>query len=96
MDEHGSQALLKCRVKSLYYECKQVAHESNVEGLSIILSETMGLPKLGFSDIESLLDYIFELSSKEKLVLVLDEYPYLRESVKWEEHGPGIWIWKRR
>ena len=42
----------------------------------------MDLPKLGFSDIESLLDYIFELSSKEKLVLVLDEYPYLRESVK--------------
>lgn len=77
-----SQALLKGRVKSLYYECKQVAQESNVEGLSSILSETMDLPKLGFSDIESLLDYIFELSSKEKLVLVLDEYPYLRESVK--------------
>ncbi len=77
-----SQALLKCGVKSLYYECKQVAQESNVEGLSSILSETMDLPKLGFSDIESLLDYIFELSSKEKLVLVLDEYPYLRESVK--------------
>ena len=76
------------------YECKQVAQESNVEGLSGILSETMDLPKLGFSDIESLLDYIFELSSKEKLVL--DEYPYLRESVKGEEHGPGIWIWKRR
>jgi len=77
------------------YECKQVAQESNVEGLSSILSETMDLPKLGFSDIESLLDYIFEFSSKEKLVLVLDEYPYLRESVKGEEHGPGIWIWKR-
>lgn len=77
-----SQALLKGGVKSLYYECKQVAQESNVEGLSSILSETMDLPKLGFSDIESLLDYIFELSSKEKLVLVLDEYPYLRESVK--------------
>ncbi len=56
----------------------------------------MDLPKLGFSDIESLLDYIFEFSSKEKLVLVLDEYPYLRESVKGEEYGPGIWIWKRR
>lgn len=77
-----SQALSKGGVKSLYYECKQVAQESNVEGLSSILSETMDLPKLGFSDIESLLDYIFELSSKEKLVLVLDEYPYLRESVK--------------
>ncbi|MDY6328301.1 MAG: ATP-binding protein [Lachnospiraceae bacterium] len=76
-----NQALSKCNVKSLYYECKQVAQESNVSGLGEILSETMGLPKLGFSDVESLLNYIFELSTREKLVLVLDEYPYLRESV---------------
>lgn len=77
-----SQALSKSEVKKLYYECKQVAQESNVSGLSEIVSETMGLPKLGFTDIESLLNYIFELSTKEKMVLVLDEYPYLRESVK--------------
>lgn len=77
-----SQALSKSKVKAVYYECKQVAQESNVNGISEILSETLGLPKLGFSDIESLLNYIFELSTKEKLVLVLDEYPYLRESIK--------------
>ena len=77
-----SQALSKSEVKKLYYECKQVAQESNVNGLSEIVSETMGLPKLGFTDIESLLNYIFELSTKEKMVLVLDEYPYLRDSVK--------------
>lgn len=42
----------------------------------------MGMPKLGYTDMETLLRYIFELSTKEKMVLVLDEYPYLRESVK--------------
>ena len=77
-----SQAMAKSKVKNLYYECRQVAQENNVNGLSEIVSETMGLPKLGFSDIESLLHYIFELSTKEKMVLVLDEYPYLRESVR--------------
>lgn len=77
-----SQALSKVGAKKIYYECKQVAEESNVNGLSGILSESMGLPKLGFSNMESLLDYIFELSAKEKIVLVLDEYPYLRESIK--------------
>ena len=40
------------------------------------------LPKLGFNDIESLLKYIFDLATKEKMILVLDEYPCLRESVK--------------
>ncbi|MBD8973590.1 MAG: ATP-binding protein [Clostridiales bacterium] len=76
------QALSKHNGKNLYYECKQVAQESNVNGLSEIVSEVMHLPKLGFSDMESLLNYIFELSTQEKIVLVLDEYPYLRESVK--------------
>ena len=41
-----SQALSKSKVKKLYYECKQVAEESNVNGLSEIVSEAMGLPKL--------------------------------------------------
>ncbi len=77
-----NQAIAKSKVKNLYYECKQVAQESNVNGLSEIVSETLGLPKLGFTDIELLLNYIFEFSTKEKMVLVLDEYPYLRESVK--------------
>ena len=77
-----SQALSKIRAKKIYYECKQVAEGSNVNGLSEILSESMGLPKLAFSSMESLLDYIFELSAKEKIILVLDEYPYLRESIK--------------
>ena len=58
------KALSKIKAKKLYYECKQVAEGSNVNGLSEILSESMGLPKLAFSNMESLLDYIFELSSR--------------------------------
>lgn len=77
-----SQALSNSKVKSIYYECKQVAPASNVSALGEIVSETMGLPKLGYTDIDSMLNYIFELAIDEKLVLVLDEYPYLRESVK--------------
>lgn len=76
------QALSKSNEEKIYYECKQVAEQSNVTSLSDILSEMLKLPKLGFVDIESLLKYIFELSTTEKIILVLDEYPYLRESVK--------------
>lgn len=46
------------------------------------MSEIMGLPKLDYSDIEAVLKYIFELSVKENIILVLDEYPYLRENIK--------------
>lgn len=76
------QLLRNTDVKSIYFECKQVAEESNVKSLSQVVSEVLALPKLGYTDIESLLEYIFELAKKEKLILVLDEYPYLRESVK--------------
>lgn len=74
---------LRCvNEKGIYFECKQVAEESNVASLSAIVTDVIELPKLGYTDIESLLDYIFKLAVNEKLILVLDEYPYLRESVK--------------
>ncbi len=76
------QTLRYASKKSIYFECKQVAEKSNVASLSAIVSDVMGLPKLGYTDMESLLDYIFKLAVNEKLILVLDEYPYLRESVK--------------
>ena len=46
------QAISKSNVKALYYECKQVAQESNVDGLSEIVSEVMELPKLEIANIE--------------------------------------------
>lgn len=76
------QIIRNNEVKSIYYECKQVAEASNVAGLGGIVSEVFDLPKLGFTDIESLLDYVFKLAVNEKIIIVLDEYPYLRESVK--------------
>lgn len=76
------QALKQCDAKAVYYECKQVSEASNTASLSDILSETMNLPKLGYTSIETLLKYIFELSEQEKIVLVLDEYPYLKRDIK--------------
>lgn len=72
------QALSKTKEKSIYYECKQVAEASNTGSLCDVLSETFNLPKLGYTKMEELLDYIFHLSQREKIILVLDEYPYLR------------------
>ncbi len=76
------QMIRQSDIKCIYYECKQVAEASNVLCLSDIVSEALELPKLGYNDIDSLLDFIFKISEKEKITLVLDEYPYLRESVK--------------
>lgn len=78
------QVLNKTGCKSIYYECKTVSEKSNVESLSFLVSEIFDLPSLEFKNIESLLEFLFRYGEKEKLVIVLDEYPYLRET------APGV------
>lgn len=76
------QAIKESGIKSIYYECKQVAEASNVQSICDIVSESMGLPKLGYTSIEDLLNYVFTISENENLIFVLDEYPYLRANVQ--------------
>ena len=75
------QALRSQDGKYLYYECKQTTELNNVDSLAAAMSEVFGFPKPSFANIESLLEYIFRYSEKEPLILVLDEYPYLRSAV---------------
>jgi hypothetical protein len=76
------QCLRESEVRSIYYECKQTTEWNNVNSLSEIVSEVLGFPKLAFSSIEEVLSFIFEQANSEKMILVLDEYPYIREEVK--------------
>lgn len=76
------QTIKENDVRAIYYECKQVTEESNVQSICDLVSEELGLPKLGYTKLEEIADYIFKLSEKERLVFVLDEYPYLRKNVK--------------
>ena len=76
------QALKESGIKSIFYECKQVTEESNVRSINEVLSDVLGLPKLGYTKIEEIVDYIFKLAKEDSIVFVLDEYPYLREGVK--------------
>ena len=76
------QCLKKTDTPQLYYECKQTTEMNNVESLSVLISEQFRLPALGFSNMETLLDYLFRRGEQEELILVLDEYTYLRETVK--------------
>ena len=82
----GKSELIKYALREkdaikIYYECKEVQEKSNVNCLSEILSEVMNLPKLSFDNFESILKYIFELSKTKKVILVLDEYAYLKKTI---------------
>ena len=46
-------------IPAIYYECRQVAEESNVEGIGKVLSEKYSLPVLGYRKADEILEYIF-------------------------------------
>lgn len=81
-----SELIKKCLTEveciKVSYECKQTSEANNAESLGRLASEALGLPPLAFTGIEALLEFLFERAEREPLVLVLDEYPYLRACVK--------------
>ena len=76
------QCLRESEVRSIYYECKQTTEKSNVDSLAEIISETFDYPKPAFESMEEVLKFLFVKSRQENMILVLDEYPYIREAIK--------------
>lgn len=75
------QVLREEKVTGIYYECKETTEKNNVDSLSELIGETFHFPKPAFSDMEKLLQYLFEKAEVDEFTLVLDEYPYLRAVV---------------
>lgn len=76
------EALRRTTLPSLYYECKQTTELNNVESLAALISEKYQYPRLAFQNIEEVLDFLLKAAKDQGLILVLDEYSYLRDTVK--------------
>lgn len=68
--------------RTIYYECRQTTAENNTRNLSEVIAEAFEMPPLAFSDVEAALRFVFKRAASEKIVLAIDEYPYLRDVVK--------------
>lgn len=81
-----SELILHClrqaNVHTIYYECRQTTEENNTRALAEVISATFGMPRIAFDGIEEALKFVFEQSLSEKIVLAIDEYPYLRDAIK--------------
>ena len=67
-------------VTTLYYECVDAREETNAKFLSEKIAETFNIPVPDFRSIRECLHYIFKQSLNRKIILVLDEYPYMRKN----------------
>ena len=67
---------------SIYYECKETSEANNVKSLSEIVADTFCLPPLAFDSFESILAFLYKYAIEKELIVVIDEYPYLRKVVE--------------
>ena len=63
----------------VFLQCKGTGIRSNIDDLMAQAAEAFGLPDLRPHDLEAALKMLFELMKNRPGILVLDEYPYLRD-----------------
>lgn len=70
--------------KTIYFTSLESTEKYNLESLSksIIEYQTGIETKISFRSFQEALEYVFQLSEKERLVLSVDEYPYVAQSSK--------------
>lgn len=67
--------------KIIYFEATKVSEESNTIAFNEIIASVFKIPAPNFHAFKDALNYVFEQSLSEKIILVIDEYPYLREKI---------------
>lgn len=70
------------RKNAIYFMATETSGEKNLEMLSKVILERSGTEFRfnGFSDFEALFDYLAGISKSERMVFVIDEFPYLAAS----------------
>lgn len=63
----------------IYYECKHSLLGDNIEGLTREIQRICKVNFL-FDSIKSALEYVFEYAKEHKVLLVIDEFPFLLET----------------
>ena len=80
----GKTAIINEAIKGysgtiVHYECKKVSLESNLQMLSTLLVNQLGLANISFKDFNSFFEFVFALSETRQFVLIIDEFSFLLE-----------------
>lgn len=84
----GKSELIKQAIKlnenatPIYYECRQTSEADNISSLAQLASTALGFPPLAIDNVRDIIEFLFEQAKAKSIVLVIDEYPYLRNVVK--------------
>lgn len=81
----GKSELIKESLKNfqgrvIYFECLKASEEFNVRALCEVVAEAFATPAPGFVSFSEILDFLFRKGKEERIALVIDEYPYVRDN----------------
>lgn len=83
----GKTALIEEFVKdknSIFFQAKKTALYGNLQSFSKVVNEKIGNNiNLVYENFEQAFDALNEYSKKERLIIVIDEYPYILEQMSW-------------
>ena len=82
----GKTELIKYCIKNsnveyIYYQCNQDNEENNIADLHTLIKDKFDCKNIIFPSFIDIIEYIFKQSLNKKIILVIDEYPYIRKLV---------------
>ncbi len=83
----GKSSLLNKSIESfkgrtIYYQCIDANDKINASAFCELLSSVFAFPKPSFESMADCINFCFERSLSEKIILIIDEYPYLKNNDK--------------
>lgn len=75
------ESLKRSGLPFIYLACKQTSEENNLRQMMSLLGLKLGIPPLAVDKFEDAVDFLFKFCKSDATVLVLDEYPFLRDLI---------------
>lgn len=61
------------------YECSATTYKSNIDNINVLIRKTFNNDYLSFSSLYDILLFLQNEAKKQKILFIIDEYPYMRE-----------------
>jgi uncharacterized protein len=73
--------LMNKNVLFIMYQCKESSEQDNTYQLTKLLKQILGIEYISFEHFMDAIRFVFEYSKNKEVYFVLDEYPYIRQTI---------------
>lgn len=73
--------LMNKNVPLIMYQCKETSEKDNIDQLTNLIKLVLNVDHIAFENFIEAIDYIFDYAKTHEVYFVLDEYPYIRQTI---------------